>query len=79
MKNRASNNPPRLEPCSPAMGRVLANLYRGNNPWQHLSGRSMFGAAGQTERALIARGWCYLETGRLKLTPLGRERAADLV
>lgn len=79
MKNRATNNPPRLEPCSPAMGTVLANLYCGDNPWQHLSGRSMFGAAGQTERALITRGWCFLENGRLKLTPLGRERAADLV
>lgn len=76
---RTINNPPKPELLSPAMGKVLANLYRGEHPWRHLSGRSMYGAAGQTERALIARGWCAREGGHLKLTTSGRERAADLV
>jgi hypothetical protein len=33
------------------MARVLVNLYRGLPPWHHLSGRSMFGGANQTEFA----------------------------
>jgi hypothetical protein len=36
---------------SPAMARVLLNLYRGRAPSEHLHGRSMHGASGQAERA----------------------------
>ena len=74
-----TNNAPRPAPCSPAMARVLINLYRGLPPWRHLNGRSMYGAAGQTERALRARGWVDGFGGTLVLTTAGRERAADLV
>lgn len=73
------NNPPRPTPCSPAMARVLVNLYRGRPPWCHLQGRSMHGGAGQTERALRERGWCENDGGGLVLTLEGRERAAELV
>lgn len=72
------NNPPAPAPCSEAMARVLVNLYRGLPPWRHLNGRSMHGAAGQTERALRLRGWVTGFGGDLKLTDAGRERAADL-
>lgn len=71
-----SNNPPKPAPCSPAMARVLVNLYRGRPAWGHLYGRSMHGGAGQTERALRNRGWIDGET---ELTDAGRERAAYLV
>lgn len=75
----AGNNPPRPKPCSPAMARVLVNLYRGRPPWCHLEGRSMHGGAGQTERALRARGWCEGFGNELVATVAGRERAAELV
>ncbi len=75
----AGNNPPPAKPCSPAMARVLVNLYRGRSPWCHLEGRAMHGGAGQTERALRERGWCEGSCGSLVLTVEGRERAAELV
>ncbi len=71
-----SNNPPKPERCSPAMARVLINLYQGRPAWGHLSGCSMYGGSGQTERALRQRGWIDAEGA---LTEAGRERAADLV
>lgn len=74
-----SNHPPKPLPCSPAMARVLVNLYRGRPAWGHLYGRSMHGGSGQTERALRQRGWCTYEDGRFILTEAGRERAASLV
>lgn len=74
--SQPTNNPPKPERCSPAMARVLINLYQGRQPWGHLSGRSMYGGAGQTERALRQRGWIDASGA---LTDAGRERAADLV
>jgi hypothetical protein len=73
-----SNNPPNAAPCSPAMARVLVNLYRGLPPWHHLSGRSMFGGANQTEFALRKRQWVTGLGNDIQLTDAGRERAADL-
>jgi len=61
------------------MAQVLINLYRGLDAWRHLYGRSMHGGAGQTERALKARGWVKLVDGELTLTDHGRERAADFI
>ncbi|MTJ93892.1 MAG: hypothetical protein F8N36_13690 [Desulfovibrio sp.] len=77
--NQISNSPPKPLPCSPAMARVLVNLYRGLPPWRHLFGRAMFGGSGQTECALRDRGWVTGRGNDLELTVAGRERAADLV
>ncbi|MBB2158028.1 hypothetical protein HLH33_17295 [Gluconacetobacter diazotrophicus] len=74
----ASNNPPASARVSPAMARVLVNLYRGRTPWDHLRGRSMHGAAGQTERALRARGLVAGSSADLTLTDAGRECVASL-
>lgn len=74
-----TNNPPKPACCSPAMARVLINLYRGRPPWDHLYGRSMHGGAGQTEMALHARGWVEGAGRSLVLTEAGREQAAHLV
>lgn len=42
--------------------------------------QSMYGGAGQTERALRIRGWIVVgDGGEALLTEAGRERAADLV
>jgi len=60
------------------MARVLINIYQGRPAWEHLSGRSMFGAAGQTERALRLRQWCKGFGSDLRLTDSGREIAANL-
>lgn len=73
-----SNNPPASARVSPAMARVLVNLYRGRAPWEHLHGRSMHGGAGQTERALRARGLVAGSYADLTLTDAGRECAASL-
>ena len=72
------NNPPKPPRVSDAMGRVLMNLYRGRKPWEHLSGRSMFGGAGQTERALRSKGLVSGSYDKIVLTDLGRECAASL-
>lgn len=74
-----SNRPPAAAPISDAMGRVLRNLYEGREAFGHLRGRSMHGAAGQTRRALVRRGWITAELGELVLTEAGREQAAGLV
>mgnify|MGYP001407998773 CR=1 FL=1 len=72
------NNPPRTARVSPAMARVLINLYRGRLPWEHLYGRSMHGAAGQTERALLTRGLVTGYGREITLTDVGRECTASL-
>lgn len=59
------------------MKRVLKNLHAGRAPWSHLRGRSMHGAAGQTERALLTRGLAERRAGRLSLTEAGRRVAAE--
>jgi hypothetical protein len=74
----ASNNAPQAPRVSLAMTRVLVNLYRGRAPWEHLHGRSMHGGAGQTERALRARGLVAGYCANLTLTDAGRECAASL-
>lgn len=73
-----SNQPPKPTAVSPAMGRVLVNLYRGRAPWGHISGRSMHGGAVQTESALIKRGLVVGLGEKMKLKASGRETAAWL-
>lgn len=75
----AGNTPPRAARVSPAMARVLVNLYRGRPAWEHLYGRSMHGAAGQTERALHTRGLATGYGRALILTDAGRACAASLM
>ena len=47
-------------PPSPAMRTVLVNLFFGRAPWQHLRGRSMYGGASSTGKAMACRGWITL-------------------
>lgn len=72
------NGAPDTPKPSPAMARVLLNLYRGLPPWRHLEGRSMFGGAGQTGMALRTKGWAIGFGNAMELTETGLEIARSL-
>ncbi len=62
---------------SPAMAAVLINLFYDRAPWGHINGRSMHGAAGQTHRAMVDRGW--VTWAPETLTVSGAQVAASLL